>query len=158
MGWGKLRSRLRMWWLTAARERGKDERRNESEREAELREWLREWGEGFYFRLREWSNSNCKVKRRCIKKKKKKGEFSPDRCRLSLETNEPCELPKLVTVHRTRQSDRSPYESLLFLHGTVLDVKQTVEMAGSRFSQLDCTIRSEFQNYDCASWILIKRS
>ena len=86
-----------------------------------------------------------------FKKKKKKGELSPDRCRLSLETNEPCELPKLVTVHRTRRSDRSPYESLLFLHGTVLDVKQTVEMAGSRFSQLDCTIRSEFQNYDCAS-------
>ena len=93
-----------------------------------------------------------------LKKKKKKGELSPDRCRLSLETNEPCELPKLVTVHRTRRSDRSPYESLLFLHGTVLDVKQTVEMVGSRFSQLDCTVRSEFQNYDCASWILIKRS
>ena len=55
-------------------------------------------------------------------------------CHLRLKIRDPCELPKPLTVHRIRQSDRSSYGSLLFLHGTTLDVKQTVKMNGSRFS------------------------
>ena len=55
-------------------------------------------------------------------------------CHLRLKIRDLCELPEPLTVHRIKKSDRSSYGSLLFLHRTVLDVKQTVKMNGSRFS------------------------
>ena len=53
---------------------------------------------------------------------------------LRLETKQPFEPCEPVTVHKTKQSKRGPYRSMLFSHGMVLHLKWTVEMAGSRFS------------------------
>ena len=95
--------------------------------------------------LREWSNSKVQT----TPYRGKKREESPKQCHLRLETKDPCELLKPVMIHRTRQSDRDLYGSLLFLHRTILHVKQTVKMAGLRFFQSDRTIRFGFQNH---SW------
>ena len=75
--------------------------------------------------------------RSCIRGKKKK---SPEHCCLRLETLDSCEPLELVTVHRIEQSDRDPYGSLFFLHGTVLHIKRTTKMTGSRFSRSDRTV------------------
>ena len=68
-----------------------------------------------------WENDPIpKSKQCCIGKKNR--EESPKWCRLRLETKDPCEPLELVMVHRTGQSDRGPYGSLLFLYVTVLHV------------------------------------
>ena len=68
-----------------------------------------------------WGNDLIpKSKRRHIGKKNR--EESPKRCRLRLETKDPSEPPKPITVHRTGRSDRGSYGLLLFLHRTVLHV------------------------------------
>ena len=72
------------------------------------------------------------------KKKKEAG-----RRRLRAETRKPS---KPVTVHRIGRSDRGPDGSMLFSHGTVPYLKQTVNLNGSRVSRSDCTVRSGFNN------------
>ena len=68
-----------------------------------------------------WENDPIpKSKQCCIGKKNR--EESPKWCRLRLETKDPCEPLELVMVHRTGQSDRGPYGSLLFLYVMVLHV------------------------------------
>ena len=72
--------------------------------------WLKEWGEGFLFeRMIQFQSP----KRHGIGKKKNREE-SPKRCYLRLETKDPCETPKSVTVHKTGLSNHGPYSSLLF--------------------------------------------
>ena len=51
-------------------------------------------------------------------------------------------------VHKTGRSDRGPCGSLLFWHGTVPYLKQTVNLNGSRVFRFDRTVRSEFNNLD----------
>ena len=77
--------------------------------------------------------------------RKKKIEKRVQRCCLRLETRESCEP---VTVHKTGRSDCGSHSFMLFLHGTVLHTKQTVNLNGSSFSRSDCMVRSRFQNLD----------
>ena len=144
------------WAATVTRERGRDERviervRKRSRlsydlgwrgREAKTREWLRlrEWGEGFkQSDLNLFLFQTVCSKRRRIGKKKKELE----RCRFKAETRQPFEL---VTVYRTGRSDRGSDRSILFSHGTVLHLKWTLKVNGSRVSQSDCTVRFKFNN------------
>ena len=69
-----------------------------------------------------------------------------ERRRLRAETRqlfEPCEP---VTVHRIGWSDRGPDRSMLFSHGTIPYLKQTVNLNGSRVFRSDRTVRSGFNN------------
>ena len=52
----------------------------------------------------------------------------------------------LITVLRTVRSDRGSHGSLHFSHRVVLETKRTAKMNDSRFSRLDRTVRSRFQN------------
>ena len=52
----------------------------------------------------------------------------------------------LIKVLRTIRSDRGSHGSLHFSHRVVLETKRTAKMNGSRFSRLDRTVRSRFQN------------
>ena len=61
------------------------------------------------------------------------------------KTRQPFEL---VTVHRTERSDHGPDGSMLFSHGTVLHLKLSVKVNGSRVSRSDRTVRSGFNNLD----------
>ena len=49
-------------------------------------------------------------------------------------------------VFKTMKSDRGLHGSLLFSHRAVHEIKRTAKMSGSRFSQSDYMVRSEFQN------------
>ena len=144
-------------------EKGKDERESEAiwvelrrrrGREAETREWLREWG-----RSKEWlrviqiSESEARVSfegwglnlfnmlQTTLYRGKKKVEWR----RLRLETRQPPEPCEPVTIHR---SDRGLDGSMLFSHGTVLHLKQTAKVNGSRVSRSDRTVRSGFKKHD----------
>ena len=54
----------------------------------------------------------------------------------------------LITVLKTVRFDCGSHGSLLFAHRTILEAKRTTKMNGSRFSRLDRTVRSGFQNLD----------
>ena len=56
-------------------------------------------------------------------KKREDNALETKWCRLRHEIRDSCEPPESFTVHKTEQSDCGSYESLLFLHGTVLDTK-----------------------------------
>ena len=116
------------------RERGKEE----SEDWGRSREWLRE---GFRVRKR---------LRVIFERGLKKGGTMPYRGKKRVErrcfraeTRQPFEP---VTVHKTRRSDHGPDGSMLFLHGTVPYLKQTLKLNSSRVSQSDCTVQSGFNN------------
>ena len=68
-----------------------------------------------------------------------------ERRRLRLETRQPPEPREPVTVHRTEQSDCGSDGSMLFSHGTVQHLKQTVEVNGSRVFRSDRTVWSGFK-------------
>ena len=145
------------WAATTTRERGRDERviervRKRSRlsydlgwrgREAKTREWLRlrEWGEGFRQSDLNWFlfQTVCSKRRHIGGKKKKELE----RCCFKAKTRQPFDP---VTVHRTGQLDRGPDGSILFSHGTVLHLKWTLKVNGSRVSRSDCTVWSRFNN------------
>ena len=72
-----------------------------------------------------------------------RGKKRVERRRFRAETRQPFEP---VTVHRTERSDRGLDGSMLFLHGTVLHLKWTMKVNGSRISRSDHTVRSGFNN------------
>ena len=74
---------------------------------------------------------SCSEQRRLGKKKKKK---EAGRRRLRLKESE---LSEPVTVHRTGRSDRGLDGFMLFSHGTVPYLKQTVNLNGSRVFRSD---------------------
>ena len=93
------------------------------------------WTTSFAYRNKDAVSERCRIGG---KKKKEAG-----RRRLRAETRKPS---KPVTVHRIGRSDRGPDGSMLFSHGTVPYLKQTVNLNGSRVSRSDCTVRSGFNN------------
>ena len=74
-----------------------------------------------------------------------RGKKKVERRRLRLETRQPPEPREPVTVHRTEQSDCGSDGSMLFSHGTVQHLKQTVEVNGSRVFRSDRTVWSGFK-------------
>ena len=66
------------------------------------------------------------------------------RC-LRLETRQPLESCEPISVHRL---DCGSDGSMLFSHETVLHLKRTAEVNGSRVSQSDHTVRSGFKKHD----------
>ena len=130
LGWG-------LWWSTMTRERGRDVMRVRERQRAQRVIESEASCKGFYFdplriqfQMTPYREKNNKI----IIIIKKDNALDTKWCHLRLKIRDTCELPEPLMVHRIRQSDRSSYGSLLFLHGTVLDVKQTVKMNGSRFS------------------------
>ena len=82
------------------------------------------------------------------KKKKEKEKKGTKQCRFKLKQGssfEPCEP---VTVHRTGQSNWGLDGSMLFSHGTVLHLKWTVDVNGSRVSWSNSTVRFGFKFHD----------
>ena len=73
--------------------------------------------------------------------KKKKKEAGRRRLRLKES-----ELSEPVTVHRTGRSDRGPNGSMLFSHGTVPYLKQTVKLNSSRVFRSNHTVWFGFNN------------
>ena len=53
----------------------------------------------------------------------------------------------LIMVLRIVKSNHGSHGSLLFSHRAVLEAKRTAKMSGSRFSQSNRMVRSEFQNH-----------
>ena len=62
----------------------------------------------------------------------------------------------LIWTTRTGRSDRGSYESLLFLHEVVFDVKRIVILSGSRFFRSDRTVQSRFKNlgFHCSTYLI----
>ena len=163
----ETREWLRVGWAErmamSTTERGRDERAIESglaqarrrcrrSREAETREWWREWGRGrseIANEKREWGFSIRIEKAQndaVLRKKKKKGT---KRRRFETKQGSPFEPSEPFTVHRTGRSDCGPYGSMLFSHGTVLHLKWTVDVNGSRVLRSNRTVRSrsKFHGY-----------
>ena len=84
---------------------------------------------------------SCLERRRLGKKKRKEEEAGRRRLRLKES-----ELSEPVTAHRTGRSDRGLDGSMLFSHGTVPYLKQTVNLNGSRVFRSDRTVRFGFNN------------
>ena len=85
------------------------------------------------------------IQSKCPKRRRIRGKKGTKRLCFKLKQGSPFEPCEPVTVHRTGWSDCGPDNSMLFSHETVLHLKWTVDVNGSRVSRSDRTVRSGFK-------------
>ena len=123
---------------------GKDESDWESEEEAESDSESQISESEVMVSFKGWGLNLFNMLQTTLYRGKKKVEWR----RLRLETRQPLEPCEPVTIHRIGWSDRSPNGSMLFSHGTVLHLKWTVDVNGSRVSWSNSTVRFGFKFHD----------
>ena len=134
--WATIWVELRWWRGREAETRDVIERVRERQRAQRVIERVRR---GFHHFRVKFCSMRMLQTTLCRKKKRKRWNDAV----LRLETRQ---LFEPVMVHRTIRLDCGPYRSMLFLHGTVLHLKQIVEVDGSRVSRSDRTVQSGFKN------------